>query len=167
MASWHIPESWNHLRSLLYPFQQRMGVWVAHADWQQLPFFIIPPLVCRNLMIPWPRRWSTAELIPAHQLWLWHTRSFRSGRHNFPAGTLPSLSANDKATKWQGLTFHWDMAEIFTVTRLEIDEPEHCKYLLLSHLVPVTHRFVICAAESLHVHALIRTSEDPRTWDRL
>lgn len=48
------------------------------------------------------------------------------------------------------------MAEIFTVTRLEIDAPEHCKYLLLSHLVPVTHRFVICAAESLHVHALIR-----------
>lgn len=51
----------------------------------------------------------------------------------------------------------------YLVTRLEIDEPEHCKYLLLSHLVPVTHRFVICAAESLHVHALIRTSEDPRT----
>lgn len=59
------------------------------------------------------------------------------------------------------------MAEIFTVTRLEIDEPEHCKYLLLSHPVPVTHRFVICAAGSLHVHALIRTSEDPRTCDHL
>lgn len=34
--------------------------------------------------------------------------------------------------------FHWDMVKIFTVTSLQIDDPEHCKYLLLSHLVPVT-----------------------------
>lgn len=53
------------------------------------------------------------------------------------------------------------MAEIFTVTSSERDDPESCKYLLLSHRVPVTRRFVIyqSAAGSLHVHALIRASE--------